>query len=191
MARPNPRDELIAIALEMLDGDHPEDLSIREVARRAGLTSGAPYHHFGDKVGLLAACAEVAWEALCTQLEDVDEGASLEAAVHHKASVYIDYALSNPGAYRLMTSRLLVEERFAEVAALRMRAMRDLVALIASSVPVVPDPKWAWRRSMAVWSLLHGYVTLVIDGAVAATKQDALTQETCRMAARLALLDPS
>lgn len=185
--RPTARDELIAIALELLDDQHLEDLSLREVARRAGLSSGAPAHHFGNKLGLLAACAEEAWAELCTRIERAaQDGSEAEADLRQKARVYVDYALDHPGPYRLIASRLFDDgERFVEISQWRSRAMEHMV----DRIPRPPeDPGLPWRRGFAVWALLHGYVTLVLDGAVSDTKLVVLTEEICDMAAVIGLM---
>lgn len=186
--RQAPRDELVAIALELLDDHHPEDLSVREVARRAGLTSGAPAHHFGDKLGLLAACAETAWAELCTHLEAADTLPGPEEGLRNQARAYVEYALDNPGPYRLIASRLFDDdERFVQISEWRNRAMRSMVELI----PQPPDdPKHPWRRCIAVWALLHGYVTLVLDGAIVEPKIAVFTDDICRMAPVVGLLPP-
>lgn len=187
-SRQTPRDELIAIALELLDDHHPEDLSVREVARRAGLTSGAPAHHFGNKLGLLAACAETAWAELCAQLEDADTRTDPENGLSNQARAYVGYALDNPGPYRLIASRFFDDdERFVEISQWRNRAMRSMVDLIPQPAD---DPKHPWRRCIAVWALLHGYVTLVLDGAITEPKIAVFTDDICRMAPVIGLLAP-
>ncbi|MEM6927156.1 MAG: TetR/AcrR family transcriptional regulator [Myxococcota bacterium] len=183
-----PRDQLIAIALELLDHHHPEDLSLREVARRAGLTSGAPAHHFGNKLGLLAACAEVAWSDLSKRLESAGVGVSREQALKQRARAYVDYGIDNRGPYRLMTSRRFEDaEQFAPIAAWRKRAMTCIVELI----PAPPDdPKHSWRRGFAVWSLLHGHLTLLLDGAIPEAWIEEVVHDVCPMAVLVALLPP-
>ena len=186
--RQTPRDELIAIALQLLDDHHPEDLSVREVARRAGLTSGAPAHHFGNKLGLLAACAETAWADLCMRMETAHSEAGPEDGLCNKARAYIDYALDNPGPYRLIASRLFDDgERFPQISEWRNRAMRSMVDLIPEPAD---DPKLPWRRCLAVWALLHGYVTLVLDGAITEPKVSMFTNDISRMAVVVGLLPP-
>lgn len=188
LPRHAPRDELIAITLQLLEHQHPEDLSLREVARRAGLTSGAPSHHFGNKLGLLAACAELAWAELCTRMESAGSGDGPEEGLHAKACAYIDYALENPGRYRLIASRLFDDgERFPEILAWRDRVMRGVVNLIGAPAD---DPEHPGRRGLAIWALLHGFLTLVIDGALTEPKIAPLTADVCRMAVVIGLLPP-
>lgn len=182
----SPRDELVAIALDLLDHHHPEDLSLREVARRAGLTSGAPAHHFGNKLGLLAACAEVAWSELCTRMEAVGEGAEPDQALRSKVQAYVDYAIEHPGPYRLITSRRFEDaEHFVQITEWRKRAIHTIIALIP---PDPSDPKLPWRRAAAVWALLHGHVTLVLDGAVETKMVDFLTHDIGYVAVVIAML---
>ncbi len=182
-----PRDQLIRIALDLLDDQHPEDLSLREVARRAGLTSGAPAHHFGNKNGLLAACAELAWQELGDRMHaaDGDEGTSAASAIRAQAAAYLDFAVEHPGPYRLMTSRLVAgSERFPEVARLRNRAIGPLLARIP---PDDSDPKHAWRRALAVWALLHGHVILLLDLAIPEAKVAQQGVDICDLAVVVAL----
>lgn len=192
MSRSQPsqssRNELMAITLQLLDDHHPEDLSLREIARRAGLTSGAPAHHFGNKLGLLAACAEAAWADLCPRMESAGIGAAPEEALHDKARAYIDYAFGNPGPYRLISSRRFDDgERFPEIFEWRDRAMRSIVDLIPAPAD---DPGHPMRRGLAIWALLHGFLTLVLDGAFTEPKAAALTSDICRMAVVIGLLPP-
>lgn len=183
-----PRDKLIAITLELLEHHHPEDVSLREVARRAGLTSGAPAHHFGNKLGLLAACAEAAWAELCAQMEGAGSGAGSEEGLHDKARAYIDYALANPGPYRLIASRLFDDAgHFPEIFDWRDRVMRSVIDLIPAPAD---QPEHPVRRGLAIWALLHGFLTLVLDGAFTEPKTAALADDICRMAVVIGLLPP-
>lgn len=186
--RPDPREKLIEIALGLLDKDHPEDLSLREVARRAGLTSGAPAHHFDNKMGLLAACAEVAWRDLCVAMEATDPASSPARGLHDKARAYIEFALARPGPYRLLMSRLFVDkQRFSGLSQWRLRAVQGVIGHIEDANGPTDDPKFAFRRGFAMWSLIHGYVTLILDGALPAEMKDALSPDICRMAVDVAL----
>jgi AcrR family transcriptional regulator len=182
----------VACALELLHRDHPEDLSIREVARRAGVSSGAPYHHFGDKPGLLAACARVGWEELIARLEALDEELAVEDQLTRCAQVYLDYALSNAGCYRLMMSRLFYDvERFVELEELRARAMGGILDRIARSGAVGREPAVLKARGIGLWSALHGYAILRLDGSVKGLpKPTQQRDDLVALAVRMALLSP-
>ncbi len=174
---------LINSALDLLNEVHPEDLSIREVARRAGLSSGAPYHHFKTKSDLLAACAVVAWKDLWEQLEACEADDAYEQLLQ-RADTYLRFARTNPGPYRLMTSRLLDgDDRFGEIVTFRSRAMAGVIPLIMSGAEADIDPASAKLRGIALWSTLHGHVTLDANTT-------ALDHGVARLATRMAVLPP-
>lgn len=191
--KPSPggaREHLVSCALELLHRDHPEDLSIREVARRAGVSSGAPYHHFGDKPGLLAACARVGWEALIERLEGLDHAPAIEQQLTRCAQAYLDYALTNAGCYRLMMSRLFYDvARYRDLDELRARAMGGVIARIDRSGVVGHDPAVLKARGIGLWSILHGYAILRLDGSVQGMPTPQQQQDQLvSLAVRLALL---
>lgn len=179
---------LIRNALALLNEVHPEDLSIREVARRAALSSGAPYHHFKSKNDLLAACAVVAWADLCDLLE-TDGATDPRQQLLQRASNYLAYARANPGPYQLITSRLLDNDhRFAEIVALRERAIGGVISLIvAASDPLIDQPT-AKFRGVSMWSMLHGH--LILDNELKGSNHSrtALDSAVAKLATRMALL---
>ncbi|MEO1270289.1 MAG: TetR/AcrR family transcriptional regulator [Myxococcota bacterium] len=183
---------LVACALELLHRDHPEDLSIREVARRAGVSSGAPYHHFGDKKGLLAACASVGWERLTQHLEAVDATLSIEAQLRAQLRAYFDFALSEAGCYRLMMSRLFYDiERYPELESKRAQAMGGILELIARDARAPSEYAALKARGVALWSMMHGFAILRLDGSVQGQPDpEAQVQAMIELAVRLALLPP-
>ena len=99
---------LIEAARRILEAEGPAALSLRAVAREAGVSPAAPYHHFKDKTELLEAVAHEGWEAV---------GQAITAARHSSADpgealgaiglAYLHFARDNPALYRLMydTSR--------------------------------------------------------------------------------------
>ncbi len=182
------RSILIRHALALLNDVHPEDLSIREVARRAEMSSGAPYHHFKTKSDLLAACAVVAWTDLCDQLEAAGEGDPCQQLIQ-RASSYLAYARANPGPYQLITSRLLDNaHRFADIVALRERAIRGVISLITSASDPAIDQQTAKFRGVSMWSMLHGHLILDSELQAPAGSHSALDGAVARLATRMALL---
>ncbi len=184
------RTRLVECALNLLHRDHPEDLSIREVARRAGLSSGAPYHHFGDKPGLLAACAEVGWHALSDQLDEVAHDDPVDVQLKDSAEVYLEYARANAGCYRLMMSRLFYDEdRYRTLQELRDQAMGKVIARIARAGVIGNDPAVLKARGIGMWSMLHGYATLRLDGSLKGLPTPEQQREVLvALAVRMALL---
>jgi len=179
---------LIRTALDLLNTVHPEDLSIREVARKAELSSGAPYHHFKTKTDLLAACAVVAWTDLCDQLEDDGANGPLDQLLE-RAKTYLAYARANPGPYQLITSRLFVDvEQFPQIVELRARAMGGVIDLIIA----VRDPGMARPTAkflgVSMWSLLHGHLMLNNETSGLLDSQDTLDDEIAHLATQMAQL---
>jgi len=182
---------LIRTALDALNTVHPEDLSIREVARRAELSSGAPYHHFKTKTDLLAACAVVAWTDLCEQLEDDGGNGPLDQLLE-RAKTYLAYARANPGPYQLITSRLFVDvERFPEIVELRARAMGGIITLILAAREPSIDRLSAKFLGVSMWSLLHGHLMLNNETSGLLDSQATLDDEIARLAAQMAQLPVS
>ena len=179
---------LIRTALDLLNTVHPEDLSIREVARRAELSSGAPYHHFKTKTDLLAACAVVAWTDLCDQLEDDGANGPLDQLLE-RAKTYLAYARANPGPYQLITSRLFVDvERFPQIVELRARAMGGVIDLIVAARDPGVDRPTAKFLGVSMWSLLHGHLMLNNETSGLLDSQGTLDDEIARLATHMAQL---
>lgn len=95
------RRALIQAAERVLERDGPQALSLRAVAREAGVSPAAPYHHFKDKSDLLKAIAEAGFEALGAAIR-----AGIEADPEHKMTTigvsYVKFARANPALYRVM-----------------------------------------------------------------------------------------
>lgn len=175
------RSVIVEHALALLDDVHPEDLSIREVARRAGLSSGAPYHHFKTRNELLAACAVVAWTNLAEVLEP-DDGADPRRQLSHQAAAYLRFGRAHPGPYQLITSRLFdTDDQFDQIAALRFAAMGAVADVIVRATEPTVDHGAAKLRGLAMWSMLHGHLSLHASGA-SPESDEAIAELATRMA---------
>ena len=94
---------LVAAARSILEADGPSALSMRAVAAAAGVTQGAPYHHFRNKDELLAAVAEEGWCALGEALDVARDAASCaEEAMIELGVAYVVFARARPHLYRVM-----------------------------------------------------------------------------------------
>lgn len=156
---------------------------------RADDTARDPDHPSPSR---LAACARVGWEELIERLEALDEELAIADQLTRCAQVYLDYALANAGCYRLMMSRLFYDvERFVELDELRARAMGGIIDRIARSGAVGREPAVLKARGIGLWSTLHGYAILRLDGSVkgmpAPTRQ---RDDLVALAVRMALLSP-
>ena len=97
------RRALIEAARRILEAEGPSALSLRAVAREAGVSPAAPYHHFKDKGELLEAVAQEGWQMLEDVIADAKtQAASPEAALNEIGVGYVCFARDNPALYRVM-----------------------------------------------------------------------------------------
>lgn len=107
-------ESLIDAAGAVLEEEGLEALSLREVARRAGVSTAAPYHHFADKQALLVALAIDGFDDLEAALSRATKRApTARARLQAVADGYLRFAKQRPAVYQLMFSPLLAEARGA------------------------------------------------------------------------------
>lgn len=100
------RRALVDAARRILENEGPNALSLRAVAREAGVSPAAPYHHFKDKGELLDAVAMEGWEALGEALAEAREKTTAGDIVIAELGVaYVCFARDNPALYRVMYER--------------------------------------------------------------------------------------
>jgi AcrR family transcriptional regulator len=162
------RQALVQATESLLAERGAEGFSLREVARRAGVSPAAPAHHFGDAAGLLTAVASLGFEGLTQALQAADArgGADARAALRGQGLAYVHFALQHPGRFRLMfrqgklhaDATLLQHANAAfEVLACGVRRGFGLAADAAMD-------ERQWNAVVALWSLVHGYAHLAIAG---------------------------
>lgn len=103
---------LLAAAVALIEEKGVETLSVREVAKRAGVSPGAPFRHFPSKTALLTAVAEQAMARLSTSVEeDLSRLGSLDplGAIHAMGRAYLQWALANPTHFQVISSRSLID----------------------------------------------------------------------------------
>jgi AcrR family transcriptional regulator len=94
---------LVDAARRMLEAEGPSALSLRAVAREAGVSPAAPYHHFKDKSELLEAVAHEGWEMLDAALARAKAGApTVRDAITELGVAYVCFAREHPALYRVM-----------------------------------------------------------------------------------------
>ncbi len=159
---PELRTALVGAALDLLAEDGAQAISLRAVARRAGVSAMAPYRHYADKEGLLAAVAVQGFAGLRHVLRAADDAAPAGKALVEQAVAYVRYALQNPALFRLMfgPKRLGVHP---ELAAAGEAAYAVLAARVAAEAPADADRD---ARALGCWSLVHGLASLFLDGRI-------------------------
>lgn len=146
-------------------------LSMREVARRAGVTHGAPYHHFPDRAAILAAIAEEGFRALARMLRssidaipDSQPRRRFEAA----GEAYIRFATANPAQFRVMFRPELTDpDSHPSIEAAAFEAFEILVACVtALQAAGQAPPGDPLPLVLLGWSTAHGFAALSVDGAI-------------------------
>lgn len=141
-------------------------LSLRGVARAAGVSQTAPYHHFADKEALLAAVAETGFADLVREMEAQSEGITGSGAIMVALGLgYVTFATANPGRFRLMFGPLIRDKltyhELIETSSGSYQMIRDGVAARRAEVQSKTGNLEA--DTMAAWSVVHGLATLLID----------------------------
>lgn len=164
------RRALITAALEILNQEQDWSFTLRELARRAGVSHAAPYRHFADKQELLAEVAALGFEALRQRLLQVQQQVPEDSKAQLSAmgEAYVVFAVEHPAHFRLMFGPDLAgEQRFPaliEAATATREVMADAVQRSAGAgLFGANDPQ---IQALAAWSLVHGLAMLLIDQRV-------------------------
>jgi AcrR family transcriptional regulator len=177
------RHALLEAALSLVAERSVAELSLREVARRAGVTYAAPYHHFADKSALLAAVACQGFEGLVAELERAAaRRTTLETELLAMAEAYVAFAIAHPSHYRVMFLPEVKES--LDASALRAAGDRAFGMLLERVARARPDTSEREHRVLAttVWAALHGLSLLTIDGVLQSKlpNPERTMREACR-----------
>ncbi|MFF7243437.1 TetR/AcrR family transcriptional regulator [Embleya sp. NPDC008237] len=156
------RRAVLTAALDVVASDGIGAISLRDLARRAGVSHAAPAHHFGDRTGLLTAIAAEGYGLLADALAEVAPGGS--EALRELGVRYVRFALAHPAHFEVMNRPHVVDGTDPELLRLRARAGASLRGGVAG-VPAERRGDMD-RAVLAAWSLAHGYATLCLSGGI-------------------------
>lgn len=172
------RNACVRAALELLEAEGLEALTLRAVAERAGVSRSAPYRHFETKRALLAATAEEGFRLLTDALDQALRKASNDATerLRDGCAAYARFGARYPCLYRLMFAGDLCEgplfdseeapedSEFPELAAAGEAAYDVLINALASAQQTgairAREPR---SQALAVWAAIHGVMSLYLD----------------------------
>ncbi len=163
------RAALVAAALEMLEAG--ETFSLRALARRAGVTTAAPYRHFTDRDAVESAVAVHGLRELMRELTAGRPRPTSGAQVAELAVDYVLFALRRPALFRLMFGRECDDQDDELVRA--AGALHDYLAAVMAEVFPQSDPV---ALATAGWSLAHGLAFLHLDGKLPNTDQAVIDE---------------
>jgi len=162
------RAALIAAARQILAREGLEAMSLRAVARAAGVSRQAPYHHFADKNALLAAVAADGFRELRAAMLSRMAGAGPGIDQLTACGVgYVAFAVGQPALFRLMFA--FWGDDFANDPDLA-RARVDCHAVLTGTIAALrpnPDPRSEAYDSIGAWSTVHGLAELINKGVIA------------------------
>lgn len=160
----NLRDAILEAAFNLLDMGGVDSVTIRAVARQIGVAHSAPANHFKTRKDLLTALATRTFEQLTAAIQKGLQHGSEDRRERLKvfADMVIDFGLSHPNRYRLLWRRdcLLVDD--PQLLAQMDALYEPLIALFEQGGQNVH--RSAETSGIALWSMVHGYVSLRLDG---------------------------
>jgi AcrR family transcriptional regulator len=195
-----PRDRLLQAARDVLADEGLEGLTLRAIARRAGVSHGAPLRHFPTLASLLAALATEGFERLVATVDDdlaAAEAAAVEAGgaplgarrrLGVAGSAYVRFALADPGVFSVTFRPERVDVTDAAYQAAGFRSFQQLVDLVAAAQEDGWQPGVPTRDLAAVlWANVHGLATLELHGGLGAVAGPGALDRLGRLSAVLVL----
>ncbi|WP_348267148.1 WHG domain-containing protein [Edaphobacter sp. DSM 109919] len=162
------RSALLEAALKALSEPEPQPLSFRDLARRLGVTTAAPYHHFRDRTDLLVQLAIQGLGLLFLEVNAAAEpGDSLKAKIRAFTLAYLRFARTQPGYYRLIFSPEVrsAGESVPEFREASNKSFDLICRMLAEDDPDL-SKKAARERAVSLWALLHGLAVLSSAGTL-------------------------
>jgi AcrR family transcriptional regulator len=162
----NLREALLDSAIRLIREVGPKAFTLREVARRAGVSHNAPYRHFRDKAAMIAAVATEGYQELTSAMvAAAGEQADVLDRLKHAGFAYIRFALRRPEHFTVMFDAPLSEQRHVDASPAAKEAFSTLVSLVEDCQKekrlASGDPA---RYALLAWSMVHGIAKLAITG---------------------------
>jgi AcrR family transcriptional regulator len=164
------RAAILAAGSEILEKEGLTGLSLREAARRAGVSHNAPYRHFPDREALLAALAAEGFDMLAQAQRE----AAAAQGLRGMGEAYVRFALEHPQRFQLMFGGTV---RISRHPALHEVATRTFEGLSSALAQRTPGAQGASDASVAAWALVHGLAQLLMDERIAPSAQAGRSRE--------------
>jgi AcrR family transcriptional regulator len=176
------RQQLLNVTEQIILERGVDGFTLREAARRAGVSPAAPAHHFQDAKGLLTEVAILGFRDFGDALDAADETSTDPTQrLHAQALAYVHFALEHPARFQLMFQGDKLDTgnpEFVEVSR-RAYSVLDRAIHAATGTPegreLAPD---AYGLLLAVWSAVHGFSHLVLEWAFRGPGNAPATKET-------------
>jgi len=166
------RKALIDSALALIQKKGTKALTLRAVARMAGVSQAAPYRHFADKDTLLAAVAEEGFRMLAEEMAQAMENGPRDPLAKFQASgvAYVRFAASHPSHYQVMFGPELADRErhqpLFEAGKVTKNMLTGAIKAVQESGTLRPgNPD---DLALAAWTIVHGLASLYVNGQLAA-----------------------
>jgi AcrR family transcriptional regulator len=175
------REALLTATLELIEAEGIGAVSLRRVARAAGVSPGAPYHHFPDRAALLTALSDEGFRRLATAVTEAHDAAPTPTeALGSMLVTYIEFAKVNPAYFRLMFRPELKKGSDSEAGEAAYAVLENTVGDCLAGTSSSTDKE---VLTVTMWSLVHGFASLLLDGQL-----DHRTDDPADLARRVATL---
>jgi AcrR family transcriptional regulator len=182
------RTALLSEGLVLLDNEGIESVTIRAVARNAGVAHSAPANHFPSRNAMLTAIAAMIFAELAemsvaavTAMDDQPE-----QAIRAFADTWFQFAFDHPNRYQLLWQRQLVCHEDPGLEGEMNRVYSTLLSILQRNQ--IDRRVDAETDAIAIWSMIHGYISLRLDGNFVAAK-DSVSNLPRNKAILLSLID--
>lgn len=154
------RTALLEAAAEEIRSVGVFNLSLRELARRAGVSHAAPAHHFTDKAGLLTALATSGFKTLHERTSTVIGGSD---ALVRAGEEYVSFAIEHPAHFSVMFDPHLLRMTDETLTLERNKAFDNFFTAVQKTTGS-KDPEKVMAEALAAWSVVHGMAVLWLQG---------------------------
>ncbi|CAL9330479.1 hypothetical protein SUDANB105_00062 [Streptomyces sp. enrichment culture] len=160
-------------ARELLEEDGSAGLSLRAVARRAGVSPTAPYRHYADRESLVSAVAAEGYRELATHLAAAHPAPSTADDLAAVAVVYVQFAIDHPALFRAMFAEPCDPTSAERVAATAV-ITEYVQGIVRDAFPGADD---AGALATTVWALVHGLAFLHLDGKLDSSRPEVVADQ--------------
>lgn len=164
----NLREALIDAAVQLIEEQGVEQLSMREAAKRAGVSPGAPFRHFATRAALLTAVAEQATERLGDRVKAALAQAAGQPPLERLAAIghaYLGWAMAHPTHFRVISDRLLIDYEASDSMRLANQAIRDqMEGLLTEALGDGLSTAEIAQARVAARALVYGLARMAADG---------------------------
>ena len=171
------REEVLRLALASLETSPPEALTLRGLARQAGVSPMALYRHFADREALLVALASAGFDDLGKRMNAVDQVRDARAALAALGTAYVQFAVERPSLFSLMYGG-----KPPKTPTTPGEAPHPGYAALSRRITQLAKADERDIAFLASWSLVHGLATLLVTERIREPIADpvAVAEQVCR-----------